>query len=75
MLERVRLHKSRFRSSGWANYATAIPSSLRLVPPATRIETLPADYEDMQQMFLGERMSFETVLAIFQEAETTMNCS
>jgi hypothetical protein len=75
LLERVRLHKSRFFSSSWANYATAVPGSLRLVPPATRVETLRADYEAMQQMFLGERMPFETVLAILQEAETTLNRS
>jgi len=75
LLERVRLHKSRFFSSSWANYATAVPGSLRLVPPAARVEALRADYEAMQQMFLGERMPFETVLAILQEAETELNRS
>jgi hypothetical protein len=75
LLERVRLHKSRFFSSSWANYATAVPGSLRLVPPAARVEALRADYEAMQQMFLGERMSFETVIAILEEAEATLNRS
>lgn len=75
LLERVRLHKSRYFSSSWANYATAVPGSLRLVPPAARVEALRADYEAMQQMFLGERMPFETVLAILQEAEITLNRS
>jgi hypothetical protein len=75
LLERVRLHKSRFFSSSWANYATAVPGSLRLVPPAARADALRADYEAMQQMFLGERMPFETVLAILQEAEATLNRS
>ncbi len=75
LLERVRLHKSRFFSSSWASYATAVPGSLRLVPPAARIEALRADYEAMQQMFLGERMPFETVLAILQEAEADLNRS
>jgi hypothetical protein len=73
LLERVRVHKSRFFSSSWANYATAVPGSLRLVPPAARVEALRADYEDMRQMFLGERMPFETMLAILQEAEATLN--
>jgi hypothetical protein len=27
----------------------------------------------MQQMFLGERMPFEAVLAILEEAEATLN--
>lgn len=75
LLERVRLHKSRFFSSSWASYATAVPGSLRLVPPAARIEALRADYKAMQQMFLGERMPFETVLAILQEAEADLNRS
>ncbi len=73
LLERVRIHKSRFFSSGWANYATAVPGSLRLVPPAARVEALRADYEAMQQMFLGERMPFATVLTTLQEAEDTLN--
>lgn len=75
LLERVRLHKSRFFSSSWANYATAVPGSLCLVPPAARIEALRADYEAMQQMFLGEHMPFETMLAVLEEAETTLNRS
>ena len=74
-LERVRLHKSRFFSSNWANYATAVPGSLRLVPPAARIDAVRADYEAMKQMFLGEHMPFETVLAILAEAEATLNRS
>jgi hypothetical protein len=72
-LERVRLHKSRFFSSAWANYATAAPGSLRLVPPAHRIQALRADYAAMEQMFLGIPRSFEDVLAILREAELTLN--
>jgi hypothetical protein len=29
----------------------------------------------MQQMFLGERMPFETLLAVLEEAEATLNRS
>jgi hypothetical protein len=73
LLERVRIHKSRFFSSSWANYAAAVPGSLRLTPPPARIEELRKDYEAMQQMFLSERMSFETMLAVLKEAEATLN--
>ncbi|MBP6505959.1 MAG: hypothetical protein KA257_00210 [Opitutaceae bacterium] len=45
------------------------------MPPAARIDALREDYEAMQQMFLGERMPFETVLAVLQEAEATLNHS
>ena len=37
------------------------------------VEALRADYEAMQQMFLGERMPFATVLTTLQEAEDTLN--
>lgn len=73
LLERVRLHKSRFFSSGWANYATAVPGTLRLAPSVARIETLRADYEAMRQMFLSEPISFEDVLLTLREAETELN--
>jgi hypothetical protein len=36
LLERVRIHKSRFFASSWAHYATAVPGSLRLDPPDAR---------------------------------------
>lgn len=75
LLERVRLHKSRFFSSSWANYATAVPGSLRLVPPAARVEALRADYQAMRQMFLNEPTPFDQVLAILREAETELNRS
>ncbi len=73
LLQRVRVHKSRFFSSGWANYATAVPGTLRLVPPAHRIEALRGDYEAMRQMFLNEPLSFDEILAILNEAEAELN--
>jgi hypothetical protein len=73
LLQRVRLHKSRFFSSSWANYATAVPGTLRLVPPAHRIEALRGDYEAMRQMFLNEPLSFDEMLAILSEAEADLN--
>lgn len=73
LLQRVRVHKSRFFSSGWANYATAVPGALRLVPPAHRIEALRGDYEAMRQMFLNEPLSFEEILVILHEAEADLN--
>jgi hypothetical protein len=75
LLERVRLHKSRFFASGWANYAAAVPGTLRLTPPPDRIDALHADYEAMQQMFIGQRMPFDDVLATLKEAETVLNRS
>lgn len=75
LLERVRLHKSRFFASSWVSYATAVPGSLRLVPPVERIEALRVDYEAMQQMFLSDPMPFEEVLSVLGNAEATLNRS
>jgi hypothetical protein len=71
--ERVRRHKSRFFASAWANYATAIPGSLRLTAPAERLATLEPDYAAMQPMFLAERLTFAEILATLREAEQSLN--
>jgi len=75
LLERgtVRVHKSRFFSSGWANYAVAVPGILSLIPPAHRLQALRGDYDDMRQMFLNEPVSFDEVLAVLREAEAELN--
>lgn len=73
LLERVRLHKSRFFASAWANYATAVAGTLRLVPPENRWNELKADYEAMRPMFINEPLSFNEMLAILREAEHTLN--
>lgn len=73
LLERVRLHKSRFFAVSWANYATAVPGSFRLVPPAARVDALRADYEAMRQMFLNEPLPFDELLSVLREAETALN--
>jgi hypothetical protein len=73
LLERVRIHKSRFFSSAWANYATAVPGTLRIVPPDHRIEALRADYDAMRQMFLNAPLSFQELLVILNEAEAELN--
>jgi hypothetical protein len=73
LLERVRIHKSKFFSSAWSTYDTAVPGGLRLVPPTHRLSHLRTDYAAMQQMFLNEPLSFDQVLAILAEAEGTIN--
>jgi hypothetical protein len=73
LLERVRIHKSMFFSSSWASFSTAKPGTFRLHPPEHRIKELRADYEAMQQMFLGVAISFDDILEILRGAETTLN--
>ena len=73
LLDRVRLHKSRFFASGWSHFETARPGSLRLLPPDSRIPELRKDYAAMKPMFLVSPPSFEDVLATLRQAEESLN--
>lgn len=73
LLERVRLHKSRFFASSWSNYATAAPGSFRLLPPDSRLAELRRDYVAMKPMFLKTPLGFDELIATLREAENTLN--
>lgn len=73
LLERVRLHKSRYFASSWAHYKLAVPGTMRLLLPESRMTELRRDYAAMRPMFLGEPLSFEEMLAVLGEAEQTLN--
>ena len=73
LLERVRVHKSRFFASSWSHYETAVPGTLRILPPESRLAALRRDYAAMEPMFLRSPMRFEELLAVLREAEQTLN--
>lgn len=73
LLKRVVVFKSRFFRSGWANYDTAQPGTLRLLPPAAREAELRADLQKMRAMFLTPPPEFDDLLAVLREAEATIN--
>ncbi|MBI3450855.1 MAG: nucleotidyl transferase AbiEii/AbiGii toxin family protein [Acidobacteria bacterium] len=73
LLERVRIHKSRFFGSAWGNYEAAIPGTLRLTPPNSRVAELRRDYAAMEPMFLSPPPSFDAVLDTLRDAERTIN--
>ncbi|MEQ2006384.1 MAG: nucleotidyl transferase AbiEii/AbiGii toxin family protein [Limisphaerales bacterium] len=75
LLARVRLHKSRYFSSSWAHYATAVPGTLHLLPPADRLAELRRDYAAMEPMFLSPPLKFEEMLTVLHAAEHTLNQS
>jgi hypothetical protein len=75
LLERVAMHKKVFFRSGWAKYDEARPGSFRLVPPPSRQDALRRDYDSMQEMFFGERPSFEHIIATLQLLEDRINSS
>jgi hypothetical protein len=73
LLERVRLHKSRYFASSWAHYESAVPGTLRLRPPEFRMAELRRDYLAMRPMFLGDPISFEDMMSVLAEAEKSLN--
>ncbi|MGO8699215.1 MAG: nucleotidyl transferase AbiEii/AbiGii toxin family protein [Limisphaerales bacterium] len=75
LLDRVRLHKSRFFGSSWAHYESAAPGTLRLAPPASREAELRRDYATMEPMFLAAPPAFEEMLVVLRNAEKTLNVS
>lgn len=73
LLARVRLHKSRYFGSSWAHYPTAVPGSLRLLPPEARFAELRRDYAAMEPMFLSPPLKFDEMLAVLRAAEHALN--
>ena len=73
LLERVRLHKSRFFQSSWASYETAGPGTLRLSVPEGRLPELRRDYAAMEPMFLAPPPPFTEMVETLRQAERAMN--
>jgi hypothetical protein len=73
LLARVRLHKSRYFGSAWANYPTAVPGTLRILPPDSRLVEVRRDYAAMEPMFLSTPPKFDELLATLREAEQALN--
>jgi hypothetical protein len=73
LLQRVVDHNAVFFPSGWARHAEARRGSHRIVPAPERTPGLAADYDNMQEMFFGERVAFEEVLRVLGEWEERFN--
>ncbi len=73
LLDAVRRHKSCFFRSGWANYETARPGSLRLLPPEHRVTAIRQDYRRMQEMLFGKPPSLDEIFDIIADLEKTIN--
>ena len=73
LLERVVKHKSFFFASAWANYESAKPGTLRLVPNAERLTALGKDYDDMQAMMFGESPKWADIVRALKQLEDRIN--
>lgn len=73
LLSRVVRHKRTYFQSAWANYDTAKPGSLRIVPGDSRLAELKADYQQMQEMFTEPPPPFDEILRQLRNIEDTLN--
>ncbi|MFA6132857.1 MAG: nucleotidyl transferase AbiEii/AbiGii toxin family protein [Phycisphaerae bacterium] len=73
LLLKVAEHKSIFFASAAAKYAEARPGTLRLVPPDSRLGELRRDYQSMQEMIFGQAPTFEHLMTVLGEIESSVN--
>jgi hypothetical protein len=73
LLQNVVLFKNKFYPRGWANYDTAKPGTLKLVPQNHVLSAMRADYAAMQDMIFGRRPSFDEMIASLTALENEIN--
>jgi hypothetical protein len=73
LLDAVARHKKLFFRCGWAEYDEARPGTLRLLPPDFRLLELRKDYDKMQIMMFDKSPSFQKIMDILLELESTIN--
>jgi hypothetical protein len=73
LLDTVTQHKKLFFRCGWAKYDEARPGTLRLLPPDFRLPELKKDYDKMQIMMFDKSPSFQEIMDILLELESTIN--
>lgn len=73
LLQKVVEFKMKFYPRAWAKYPEAVPGTLKLIPPASRLSGLLEDYQEMRDMLYGEIPSFETVIERLSALEKEIN--
>lgn len=73
LLSKVAQHKNRFFAAAWAKYDEAAPPTLKLLPGAELQKKLRADYSAMREMIFGDEPTFDDILAVLAELETSIN--
>lgn len=73
LLKDVVQHKKLFFRCAWAKYDEAKPGTLHLIPPDFRLRELQRDYDKMQIMVFGKSPTFQEIMDILVELESTIN--
>lgn len=76
LLDDVIENKKKYFRRAWAQYDSAKPGTLNILPNKALMAYLEADYKKMEQMIFGEIPSFARVIHTIQEFEKSFNsCS
>lgn len=73
LLKKVIDFKKKFYTCNWAKYDEIMLGKLRLIPSEEAINVFAKDYDSMQNMLFGEKVSFETITNTLKEYEKDMN--
>ncbi len=73
LLKEVVDFKMKFYPVGWAHYETAVPGSLKLIPPERIKQFLIKDYRAMRDMIFGYKPSISEIFEILTNLERQIN--
>jgi len=73
LLAEVVAFKQKFYPAAWAKFEEAKPGSIKLLPPAFRIDELAKDYRAMKHMIFDKPLSFEEIMEILHTLEDEIN--
>lgn len=73
LLEQVAHHQSVFLKAAWANYESAKPGTLRLMPNADLTAALRRDYAGMREMIIGDPPPFDDILGAIEAFDAEVN--
>lgn len=73
LLEDVVLFKKRFYPSNWANYDSAVPGTMKLIPDEKMLDSLKADYKMMREMIFGKYPDFDTIIERLRVLQDKLN--
>lgn len=74
LLKAVSRHNGVYFARAWAKFDEAVPGSLRLVPPSSRIAELARDYQSMrEEMIFGGAPTWDEIVDVLREVERQVN--
>jgi hypothetical protein len=65
--------KNIYFARSWAHYETAVPGTLHIMPNASLQTVLRRDYQQMQEMFPSEPLSFDEILVTLERLQHRIN--